>query len=140
MKSSLPKSASTPPRVSSATRRDFLRSGLGVAAVGLSSLAILSKSKAATSPGYATSTDKTDDLIFMSATKLAQLIREKKVSAKEAVTAYYKRIDEVNPKINAVVQFCRDRAYKEADAADAALARGEIKGALHGVPMTIKDS
>jgi amidase len=102
---------------------------------------LLSKSKAAAAaPGFASSTDKTDDLIFMSATKLAQLIREKKVSAKEAVTAYYKRIDDVNPKINAVVQFCRERAYKEADAADAALARGEIKGPLHGVPMTIKDS
>ena len=82
----------------------------------------------------------TDDLVFMSATKLAGLIREKKVSSVEAVNAYYARIDAVNPKINAVVQFCRERALTEAKAADQALARGELKGALHGVPITIKDS
>lgn len=80
------------------------------------------------------------DWVFSSATRLATMIREKKVSAREVVAACYARIDAVNPKINAVVQFCRERAFAEADAADAALAKGQLMGPLHGVPMTIKDS
>ena len=45
-----------------------------------------------------------DELIYASATELAQAIRDKKVSSKEAVDAFIKRIDTVNPQLNAVVQ------------------------------------
>ncbi len=86
------------------------------------------------------SSDPESDPVFMSATKLAGLIASKKLSATEAVKAHYARIDAVNPKINAVVQFCRERALAEAQAADTALAQGRSLGPLHGVPMTIKDS
>jgi len=95
---------------------------------------------ASAAPAYATSSDSTDELVFMSATKIAQLIRDKKVSSVEVVKACYARIDAVNPKLNAVVQFCRDRALAEAKSADDLLAGGKLKGPLHGVPMTIKDS
>jgi amidase len=115
------------------SRRDFFNTA-GFAAL---TTALASASRAATP---ATSSDKTDDLVFMSATKIAQLIREKKVSSVEVVKAHYARIDAVNPKLNAVVQFCRDRALAEAKAADDLLASGKTKGPLHGVPMTIKDS
>ena len=50
------------------------------------------------------------------------------------------RIEQVNPKLNAVVQLCSDRAIVEARAADQALARSELKGPLLGVPITIKDN
>ncbi len=86
------------------------------------------------------SSDPTTEVIFMSATKLAEWIREKKVSSEEAVKACVKRIEQVNPKINAVVQLCAERALVEAKEADALLTKGKLKGALHGVPMTIKDS
>ncbi len=86
------------------------------------------------------STDPENDPVFMSAKKLAGLIAAKKISSVEAVTAHYARIDAVNPKINAVVQFCRERAFAEAKAADAALAAGKSLGPLHGLPFTIKDS
>ncbi|HMI17409.1 MAG TPA: amidase, partial [Bradyrhizobium sp.] len=56
------------------------------------------------------------------------------------VEAHLERIAKVNPKLNAVVQLTAEAARKEADEADAALARGEIKGPLHGVPITIKDT
>jgi amidase len=56
------------------------------------------------------------------------------------VQAYLQRIEAVNPHLNAVVQLCAEAAQAEAHAADAALARGQITGPLHGVPMTIKDS
>lgn len=130
----------------SSNRRDFLRrSALGSAGAFLSTLPFAAATPAAAqsapaSSGFRSSKDPTEDLVFMSATKLAQLIREKKVSSVEVVKAHYARIDAVNPKLNAVVQFCRERALKEAAAADAALAKGQLMGALHGVPMTIKDS
>jgi amidase len=81
-----------------------------------------------------------NDIIYASATTLARAIRAKDVSSAEVVRAYLQRIAEVNPPLNAVVQLRAEAAQAEAQAADAALARGQIMGPLHGVPMTIKDS
>lgn len=80
------------------------------------------------------------DIIYQSAKSIAQAIQDREVSAVEVVQAHLDRIDEVNDRLNAVVKLCADRALDEAREADAALARGESKGALHGVPMTLKDS
>jgi amidase len=111
-------------------RRDFLRGRNAVsAAVAVTSVA-----------ARAASTDKTDELIFMSATKLAREIRAKKISAVEAVEAFIARQLAVNDEMNAVVMNCYSRARKEAKELDAKAARGEWMGPLHGVPMTIKDS
>jgi amidase len=81
-----------------------------------------------------------DELVYTSATSLAQAIRDKRVSSQEVVEAYIHRIEAVNPQLNAVVQLIADTAITQARQADAALARGEVKGPLHGVPITIKDS
>ena len=81
-----------------------------------------------------------DELIYKSAKSIAKAIRNKEVSSAEVVDAFLKRIEEVNPKINAVVQLATDRARAEAREADEALSRGESKGPLHGVPITLKDS
>jgi amidase len=81
-----------------------------------------------------------DELIFASVTTLARAIREKEVSSQEVVKAYLARIEAVNPQLNAVVQLTAETALEQGRAADAALARGEIKGPLHGLPMTVKDS
>ena len=79
------------------------------------------------------------ELIHLSATKLADMIRRKEVSSEEVVNAYIARIKAVNPKINAVVQLADEQALKRAREADQALARGDNWGPLHGVPVTIKD-
>lgn len=81
-----------------------------------------------------------DELIYASATALAKAIRTKEVSSVEVTEAFLRRIETVNPKLNAVVQLTADTARAEAQAADAALGRGEIPGPLHGVPVTIKDN
>jgi amidase len=81
-----------------------------------------------------------DELMYASATAIAQAIRDQRVSATEVVEAHLQRIEAVNPVLNAVVQVAGARARLEALAADQALARGELRGPLHGVPMTIKDS
>ena len=80
------------------------------------------------------------NIIYASAKSMAQAVRDKEVSAVELVEAHLGRIEEVNSALNAVVQLAAERARAEAVEADAALARGERKGALHGVPFTLKDS
>jgi amidase len=81
-----------------------------------------------------------DGLIFASATRQAQAIRGREVSSEELVKACLARIDAVNPTLNAVVQLPRATALAQARQADAALARGETLGPLHGVPFTLKDA
>lgn len=78
------------------------------------------------------------DLWRLSATDLAALIRSRKVSAREAAAASLKRLDAVNPAINAVVDHRPDEVMAQADSIDAALARGLDAGPLAGVPVTVK--
>lgn len=81
-----------------------------------------------------------DEFISKSATQIAKMIRSREITATEAVKMFYARIDVVNPKINAVVALCRERALQEAAECDAMTAAGKFKGPLHGVPFTVKDS
>jgi amidase len=80
------------------------------------------------------------DHLYWSATRIAAEIRSGAMSSVDVVQSVLDRIDDVNPKLNAVVQIARDRALAEAAEADALTARGESRGPLHGVPITIKDS
>lgn len=131
------------PASSTARSRRALLFGATAASAALVACGKSAEPTSTVSTGVAAKTSSTpvdSDIVFASATTMAQMIRDKKISARELLSACYARIDAVNPKLNAVVQFCRDRAYKEADAADAALAKGQLSGPLHGVPMTIKDS
>jgi len=122
---------SSPESASSEGRRNFLRriGGLAVGTAG----------SVGASPA-APSRDTTDSLVFMSATRLAGLIRARKVSAAEAVDAYIRRIESVNDRLNAVVMRAFDRARQEAIALDRRARRRDFAGVLHGVPMTVKDS
>ena len=72
------------------------------------------------------------------ATDLARLIRLGRASAREATLSCLARLRAVNPALNAVVMTFDDEALAAADAADAARARGEVLGPLHGVPVTVK--
>jgi amidase len=85
-------------------------------------------------------TARTNDLIDASAVWLAKAIRTRKVSSEEVVRAFLKRIEEVNPKINAVVQLRAEAAIAEAQTADKALRAKQTTAPLHGVPFTVKDS
>lgn len=79
-----------------------------------------------------------DELWKKSANELASGIAEKQFSSREVIEAHLQRIETVNPEINAIVMTLADEARAGADAADAAVARGDALGALHGVPFTIK--
>jgi amidase len=75
-----------------------------------------------------------------SAGRLAQAIAARELSSRELLDLYLDRIDRLGPPINAVVTLDAERAQAAADAADATTARGESRGPLHGLPITIKDA
>jgi amidase len=105
------------------TRREVL---VGLAAASLSAPRL--RADTATSP-----------LCFMSAVEMAQLIRAKKLSAREALAEHLKQIDRVNPKVNAIVTLVPEMAREAAAQADEKQARGEKLGPLHGLPVAHKD-
>lgn len=78
-------------------------------------------------------------LAFNLALSLAKMIRKKEISSRELTDYFINRIERFDDDLNAVVVRDFERAREAADAADAALARGEILGPLHGLPMTIKE-
>ena len=74
-----------------------------------------------------------------SVSELAVLIRSRSVSPVAVVEAYLQRIEQINPSLNAIVTLADD-AIDQARSAEAALTRSDEVGALHGVPLTIKDT
>jgi amidase len=80
------------------------------------------------------------DSVFASTTQLATTIRAGDVSAVEVLEAHLAQIEAHNPMLNAIVTLDAEQARAQARAADAALARGEECGPLHGVPFTLKDA
>ena len=80
-----------------------------------------------------------NELPFLSATELAELIRTRGVSPVEATEAYLSRIEQVDPSLNAYITVTADRARAEARQAEAEIATGHYRGPLHGVPVAVKD-
>ena len=79
------------------------------------------------------------DVCFRSAADLARMIAAREVSAAEVMEAHLARTDQVNPAVNAIVTLTPDAARRQAAAADAAVARGDPLGPLHGLPVAHKD-
>lgn len=81
-----------------------------------------------------------NEMLTGSAGAVADLIRRRELSSAELTQLVLDRIDAVNPQLNAVVELRREAALREAAAADEVIARGELAGPLHGVPMTVKEA
>ena len=81
-----------------------------------------------------------DEIAFTDATGLAENIRNKKISSRELLDHYILRIEKYNTEINSIVCTRIEEARKKADEADRSLAKGDLRGPLHGVPMTVKES
>ena len=79
------------------------------------------------------------DITLAPAAKLVQALRNRQIGARELLERYLERIERYNPALNAVVHVEPERALARADEADAATARGEVWGPLHGLPITIKE-
>jgi Asp-tRNA(Asn)/Glu-tRNA(Gln) amidotransferase A subunit family amidase len=80
------------------------------------------------------------DLYFASACRLVSMLRAREVSSTELTRAFYDRIHKVNPRLNAIVTLCEERALKEAAESDRRLAASNGIRPLEGLPITIKDS
>jgi amidase len=82
---------------------------------------------------------ETPGICFLTATQMADMIRAKKLSARETLDAHLKQIDRVNPKVNAIVTLVAEQAIANARKADDAQAHGATLGPLHGLPIAHKD-
>ena len=80
------------------------------------------------------------ELTFHSALSMAEQIRQRKISPLELLDAHLARIANLNPRLNAFVQVDDARARRDAQALESAAVRGEFRGPLHGVPVSIKSS
>ncbi len=78
------------------------------------------------------------ELWKLPATDIAAMVRQRKVSAREVARDGLAHLFDVNPPLNAVVDSLPELTLEQADAVDAALARGDDPGPLAGVPVTIK--
>ena len=81
-----------------------------------------------------------DALWKLEAGETAAKIAAKEISAGDVIEAHLARLDAVNPALNAITRPLHDSARAAAREADAAVARGDALGPLHGVPVTIKDN
>ncbi len=81
----------------------------------------------------------TTEPALLSLTEVAQAIAQKRFSSREVTLACLGRVAQWQPRLNAFMAIETDEALAAADAADAALAKGNVSGALHGVPLAHKD-
>lgn len=79
------------------------------------------------------------DIPFLSVAELAGLIEHQEITPTDALEAYLKRIDDVNPKLNAFITVLKEQALEEAASATLEIANGKYLGPLHGIPVGIKD-
>ena len=80
-----------------------------------------------------------DEIVFLSATELGRRISRKEISPVEATEAYLRRIEKVEPRLNAFVTVTADHAMESARKAETEIAAGTHRGPLHGVPVAVKD-
>ena len=95
-------------------------------------------SKAASSIPVSAS-NNLEDLAFVSARELAELIRTKKVSSLALTQMYLGRLKKYDPALKFVVTLTEERALAKAKKADAEIAAGKYRGPLHGLPWGAKD-
>ncbi len=81
-----------------------------------------------------------DDWARLPALALVKAIQDKTISSSDLLEYFIERYDRLNPEINAIVATNFEQARKKAVDADEALAKGEVLGPLHGLPMTLKDN
>jgi amidase len=80
------------------------------------------------------------DIALQSAITLGQGLRRRDYSSVELLQHHLARVERLNPALNAVVVMDTERALQRAREADAAQARGQSWGPLHGLPMTVKEA
>ena len=80
-----------------------------------------------------------NEIPYLTASALSRLIRDREVSPVEAAEAYFDRIGQADGKLNSYITVTRDEALTAAHQAESEIASGSYRGALHGVPVAVKD-
>lgn len=80
------------------------------------------------------------EIVTLTASELARRIQARELTSVQVVQAFVRQIARCNPDLNAIVLLDGDAVLARAREADQALARGEVWGPLHGVPVTVKDT
>ena len=88
----------------------------------------------------ATAEDKRFDPSFGTATQATRAIRTGVISSRELVQTTFRRIKKYNRKINAFITLIEEQAMRRGREADDDLAKGNIWGRLHGLPILVKDT
>src|SRR5262245_19624347 len=105
------------------SRRRFLAIGAGAAAW-------------AVAPAFS----QTADLAALTLKKASDLLRSKATSPVELTQACLKRIEKLNPIVNAFITVTGESALAQAREMEAEQARGKWRGPLHGIPIALKDN
>jgi aspartyl-tRNA(Asn)/glutamyl-tRNA(Gln) amidotransferase subunit A len=79
------------------------------------------------------------DIAYIPAVEMSAAIREKRLSPVEVIDVILTRIDRLNPRLNAYCTILAEDARRQAKEAEKAVMKGENLGALHGVPVSVKD-
>ena len=79
------------------------------------------------------------DILELNLTDLSRVIAAREVSSSEATRAALARLEQLEDRLNAFITILREQSLAEAKKADEEIARGGYRGALHGIPVTIKD-
>src|SRR5438105_14001111 len=80
-----------------------------------------------------------EELCFLTIAQLADLIRKRELSPVELVEAHLKRIDAIDPQLDAFITVTADLARQQAQQAEGEIAAGRYRGPLHGIPFGLKD-
>ena len=80
-----------------------------------------------------------ESIAFAPASELRRLVADKQASPVELTAMYLERIERLDPKLNSYLTVTGDEAMAAAKAAEDAVTRGDELGALHGVPISVKD-
>jgi len=80
-----------------------------------------------------------DHLTSLTISEAAKLLAGREISPVMLVQAHLERIEQINPRLNAYITLTSELALKQAQQAEQEIQRGEYKGALHGIPLALKD-
>src|SRR6187399_899709 len=81
-----------------------------------------------------------DDLTALSITEASRRIAARELTSVDLTRAYLSRIERLNPRVNAYITVTGEQALAQARALDAETAAGRSRGALHGIPIALKDN
>ena len=80
------------------------------------------------------------NITYMTAIEISKAIRQKQISAADAVNAFFEQIEKTDNKLNAYITICKEKAFKKAEQIQKKIDSGELITPVAGVPFAVKDN